>query len=92
MVRKQTKMKKMNVVVLVLVTLLVLAVGYIGYDKYIIWKQQRDLSNFQIGAQYGYEQAITQLYQQVQTCQQVPIFYNNQTLNIISVECLQQAG
>ena len=79
-----------NVVMIVLVVLLVLALGYIGYDKYNVWKQNRDLSNFQIGAQYGYEQAITQLVQQVQTCQQVPILYNNQTINIIAVECLQQ--
>ena len=82
--------KKINVTVIVLAVLLVLALCYIGYDKYAVWKQQRDLSNFQIGAQYGYEQAITQLYQQAQTCQQVPIIYENQTLNIVAVECLQQ--
>lgn len=81
--------KKINIVVVVLSILLVLALGYIGYNQYSIWKQQRDLSNFQVGAQFGYEQAISQLIQQVQTCEQVPIFFNNQTINIIAVECLQ---
>lgn len=81
--------QKSNVVVLVLIVLLVLALGYIGYGKYFAWKQNSDLTKFQMGAQYGYEQAITQLFGQIQTCQQVPIFYNNQTINLIAVECLQ---
>ncbi|MBU2052742.1 MAG: hypothetical protein KJ721_00705 [Nanoarchaeota archaeon] len=81
--------KKINIVVTVLLILLVLAGGYIAYDKYATWKQQSDLSTFQTGAQYGYEQAITQLFQQSQSCQQIPIIYNNQTINIIAVECLQ---
>ena len=81
--------KKVNLTVIILAGLLVLALGYIAYDKYYVWKQQKDFSNFQEGAQFGYEQAITQIFQQVQSCQQVPIFYNNQTFNIIAVECLQ---
>ncbi len=81
--------RKINILILVLVVLLVLALGYIGYNQYNIWRQQKDFSTFQTGAQFGYEQAITQLFQQVQSCQQVPIFYNNQTINVISVECLQ---
>ena len=82
-------MKKITIVVIILSVLLVLALGYICYNQYSIWKQQRDFSNFQAGAQFGYEQAITQLFQQAQSCQQVPIFYNNQTINIIATECLQ---
>ena len=82
--------RKTNLAVLVLAILLVLAVGYITYDKFMIWKQQKDVSIFQTGAQYGYEQAISQLFQQVSSCQQVPIMYNNQTVNIVAVECLSQ--
>ena len=82
--------KSTNIVVLVLAILLVLAVGYIAYDKFMIWRQEKDLSTFQVGAQYGYEQAVSQLFQQVKTCQQVPIIYNNETLNIVAVECVSQ--
>lgn len=80
------RMKKINVLVVVLVVLLVLAVGYIGYEKYSSWKQQKDLSNFQAGANY----AVAYLYQQVATCQAVPITdsINNRTINVIAVECL----
>jgi len=79
--------KKINLVVLVLSILLILAIGYIGYDKYIEIQFQKQISVYQQGAQA----AITQIYQSAAppNCQQVPIFYNNQTINIISVECLQ---
>ena len=83
--------KKRNIIFIVLSVLLILSVGYICYEKYSFWKQQKQISVYQQGAQYGYEQTITQIYQSVAppNCQQVPIFYNNQTINIISVECLQ---
>lgn len=80
--------KKINIAVLVLAVLLVLAVSYIVYDKFALWKQQKDLSTFQTGAQYGYEQAVAQLHEQAKSCQQVPINYNNETINIVAVECL----
>ena len=83
--------KKINLVVLVLSILLVLAIGYIAYDKYNEIQSQKQISVYQQGVQYGYEQTITQIYQSAAppNCQQVPIFYNNQTINIVSVECLQ---
>ena len=80
--------KTIKISVVVLAVLLVLALGYISYDKYVVWKQKKDLSNFQAGAQFGYGQAITQLFQQAKSCKQVPIFYKNDTLNIVAVECL----
>ncbi len=79
----------MNTLVLVLVTLLVLSVGYIAYTQFSNWKQQQGLTNFQKGAQYGYIQAVSQLFNQVKTCQQVPINVKNQTLKLIAVECLK---
>ena len=84
--------KKIKISVIILAVLLVLALGYIGYDKYSIWKQANQLGVFQQGAQYGYEQAITQIYQlsAPPNCQQVPIFFNNQTINVFAVECLPE--
>ena len=84
-------MKKINTLVIVLVVLLVLSVGYIVYGQYSSWKQEKDFGNFQAGANYGAQQAVAYLYQQVITCQAVPItdYTNNQTINVIAVECLQ---
>ncbi len=39
----------------------------------------------------GYAYAIGQIIQQASSCQVVPLTFGNQTINIISVECLQQA-
>ena len=73
----------------ILVVCLVAAVGYIVFDKYQEVQQKEQLTIFQQGAQYGYEQAIVQLVEQAATCQQVPISIENQTVNLIAVECLQ---
>ena len=80
--------KKIKVIVVVLVVLLFLSLGYIVQGKFVEWKEQRDVANFQLGVQYGYEQGISQIFQQVQSCQQVPIFFNNETINLVAVECL----
>jgi len=74
--------------------ILILTIGYIGFGKYSRWKQEKDLERFQQGLQQGlqqgFEQAIIQVVQQATTCQQVPLRVENQTINIIAVECLQQ--
>jgi len=85
-------MAKRNLTIIVIVLLLILlvvAIVYIIYDKYTIFKQQREFSAFQQGAQAGYEQAIIQVAQQASTCNQVPLRLGNQTMNIIWVDCLQ---
>ena len=68
------------------VVFLVLAVGYIGFGIYSEKQLQKQILVYQQGVQA----AITQIYQSAAppNCQQVPIFFNNQTINIIAVECL----
>ena len=75
--------------IIVLAVLLALALGYIAFDAYSEYKQQQEFSLFQQGAQFGYEQAVMQLLQQASTCQPVPVFLNNQTINLVAMECLQ---
>lgn len=75
--------------IIILAVLLALALGYIAFDTYSEFKMGQDFSIFQQGAQFGYEQAITQVFQQALTCQQIPIYVENQTVNLIAVECLQ---
>jgi len=83
------KLDKQKAVMLVLIVLLAIAVGYIGLGKFQERKQTEQLQVFQEGAQYGYEQAIMQLVQQATTCEPVPVFVQNQSINLIAVECLQ---
>ena len=78
--------KKLVIFSIAVVVLLVLAVGYIGFGIYSEKQLQKQILVYQQGVQA----AITQIYQSAAppNCQQVPIFFNNQTINIIAVECL----
>jgi len=81
--------KTQTTVIWVLAILLVLAVGYIGYNVYTGVRAQQQAIVFQEGAGAGYQQAVVQLMQQAATCQAVPVTFENVTLNLIAVECLQ---
>lgn len=80
-----------KITIILLALLVVLAIGYISWSEYSDWKQEEDFGKLQQGAQIGYEQAIAQLFQGAASCQQVPVTYNNQTINVIAIECLQAA-
>ena len=84
------KPKKTTTILIILVILLIAAVGYIAYDKYMDALNQRELQVYQIGQQSGYEQAVLQLMQQAATCQAVPLYAGNTTIEVVAVECLQQ--
>lgn len=86
-------MARMNqkTVMVFLLVLLVLALAYIVFDKYTEYREQQKYEAFQEGVQVGYEQAVVQVMQQLATCQPVPLYVGNQTLNAVAVECLQQA-
>ena len=87
--------ERKNILIIVLIVLVILSVGYIIYNVYAQSQSEKQISIYQQGAQLGYVQAVSQLFQQAITCQQVPVTFNNQTINIIAVECLQgleQAG
>ena len=83
-------MNKYKITTIVLAVILVMIVIYISIGKYQQNKEQKQMEIYQQGAQLGYEQAITQIMQQAATCQQVPVTFQNQTLNLIAVECLQE--
>jgi len=86
------KMQKQTIAMAIMVILLVVAISYIAVGKYQENKVQEQVAIYQQGAQVGYEQAITQLVQQAATCQQVPVTVQDQTLNLVAVECFQQAA
>jgi len=69
--------KGKTITIIVLAVLLAVAFGYIGFIEYQKYNNQQQLSVFQQGAQYGYEQAIIQVAQQAVTCEQVPLRIEN---------------
>jgi choline-glycine betaine transporter len=75
--------------VMLLLVLLVLALAYIVFDKYMDYQEQQKFEVYQEGMQYGYQQAIIQVMQQLATCQPVPLYAGNATINAVAVECLQ---
>lgn len=83
-------MDKQKMITIALAVVVVVALAYIFIGKYQESKTQEQITIYQQGAQDGYQQAIVQLVQQAATCQQVPITVQNQTLNLIAVECLRQ--
>lgn len=38
----------------------------------------------------GFEYALVSIMQQAATCQPVPLTYENQTINVVAIECLNQ--
>lgn len=85
-------MRKTSIVVTAMAVLLAVALSYIAYDAYAEIQLAEKISVYQQGLQAGYEQAVAQLFQQASSCQPVPVFFNNQTINMIAVECLQVQG
>jgi uncharacterized membrane protein len=88
--------KSLIIVIVCLAVFLFAALSYIVYDKYITANAIKEYNlardNYQKGLNDGYTQAVVQLMNQAATCQQVPINYQNQTLNIIAVDCLRQTN
>lgn len=86
------KMDKKKIVVVVLAALLIGAFGYFGIGKYNDGMQEKEIEIFQQGAQYGFESAVVQAVQLAVTCEKVPFRIENQTIDMIAVDCLSQGG
>lgn len=91
-------MKKQTWIIVVLAVLLVIALGIIAVtqirayniDKRIT-EQQEKQAIYNQGATDGYAAAIQQLMQEASTCNAVPVYSENVTMNLVATECLQQA-
>ena len=78
---------KPKVVITVLVLIIVILGGILVYALVV----RPTITNYAINAQnQGYVFAITQIMQLAAQCQTVPLTSGNVTINLVSVECLQQ--
>ena len=89
--------KKKTVILIVGLSVLLLAsLVYVVVDVYSDYRYNRDLAfyneGYGKGATDASEAVVYKLVQQASTCEAVPIIVENQTvMNIVAVECLQQA-
>ena len=81
-------MQKTSIIIILLIVLFLGAAGYIVTDKYTQSLAVKEFNTFQEAAQVGYEQAVLQVIQQATNCQPVPLFANNQSVNLLNVDCL----
>ncbi|KKK46896.1 hypothetical protein LCGC14_3160660 [marine sediment metagenome] len=59
---------------------------YLAYDK-----GSEKLQEFKTAQQQqGQADATIAIYNVVANCQQLPLTFNNQTVNLVAIECLQQ--
>jgi len=78
---------KRDKIILALLIAVVLLLGFLGY----LFLIQPALSGLvSQGQTEGMEYAITYIAQQAATCNTVPLTVENQTINLVAVECLQQ--
>lgn len=83
-------MKRQKLLIIILSVLLLLAAFYIAVTKVTEQNTAKMQSAYDQGMQTGYESAVKQLLQQLSTCNPVPVFADNVTLNAIAIECLEQ--
>lgn len=79
--------KQLWVVVLIL---LVSIVGYIGYDEYTEYRLEKDQQIALEVYQYANQQIVIEIFNIAVRCESIPITSNNQTVNLIAIECMPQ--
>ncbi len=76
----------------VLITLLVAVIVVMAIILVYIFLVRPSVTGYAVDKQnQGIEFAIVSIMQQAATCQPVPLTFGNQTINLIAIECLQQA-
>jgi len=81
-------MSKTNLIITVLALLVVILGGIVAYS----FVAKPFITGYAVNAQnQGIELAVVSIMQQASSCQPVPLTYGEQTINLIAVECLQQA-
>jgi len=79
--------KKMRMLILALVFIIVALAGVVAYAFAI----RPAFTGYAVNAYNGgVQDAILAIMQRAVQCQQVPLTFQNQTINLVAVECLQQ--
>ncbi|MFT4310353.1 MAG: hypothetical protein ACMXYC_01860 [Candidatus Woesearchaeota archaeon] len=97
MKKEQSSEKKRDTKVLVLGILVIILLGVVIFTQYNTYVQNKELQRqaqleeaFSQGGITGYEQAVVDLLTLAEECQPIPVVYENTSVELIALECLQQ--
>ena len=80
------KEDKSKILVLCLIAIIVILLGFVMYSFVV----RPALNGYAVRLRNeGLQYAVTSIMQQAITCQPVPLTFQDQTINMIAVDCLQ---
>ncbi len=85
-------MDKRGVIILILVILLIGSLIYIGLNVIRDIQTKKLMTQqaiYQRGLQDGFQFAVRQVIKQAMTCNAVPLYADNLTINVFALECLK---
>lgn len=85
---EKKKADRYGMAVVILAILLAASLGYIVIAEYNKMRQNERDSWVTEGVKTGYQQAIFQLMTEAEKCGEVPIYYGNKSITIVSVDCI----
>ncbi len=78
---------KKDILIFVLIGIIMLMLVFIAY----IFLVKPAISGLVVeGQNQGIQYTILSIMQQAATCQEVPLTFGNQTINIVAVDCIKQ--
>lgn len=77
-----------TILIIILLIALVATVSYIIYTKNLQSQEKKMIESYQQGYQEGVASAVVQVMQQSLTCNPVPLRYENTTISVIALDCL----
>ena len=83
---KGNKRKLWKTIIIIAIIVVVLVAGFFAFRAY---RFRRDTILFANGVQYGYSQAVIQLINMSMSCQPVPLYAGNTTIEVIATGCPQ---
>jgi len=87
MKRSKRGRKVFMIFVLIIILLLIIAGLFFAVKGYVGWRGKRNDMIFQQGIQYGYQGAILEIMNLSLSCEPVPLFAGNQTIEMIKRDC-----
>lgn len=85
-------MDKKNTMIVILAVLVVISFGHIVINKYTQTQLEKENSIYEQGINDGINRAILQIMQQTDTCNSVRLHYNNASIDVVAIKCLNQTG
>lgn len=92
---EKEKIKVSVIKIISMIAILILIVGIVGYitfkqgENYNIKKNVEKEEIIKNTTELAYKQFVATLFNNLKMCQTLPITYDNETINIVAIECLK---